>query len=77
MAFVYFRLYPPLAEGAFSSSLHDSFARSSALGAGDKASLISREQPEGIRYYLIRTRKYDCTSSAQAISAWQNGDFSQ
>jgi hypothetical protein len=77
MAVVYFRLYPPLAEGAFSSSLHDSFARSSALGAGDKASLISREQPEGIRYYLIRSRKYDCTSSAQAVSAWQNGDFSR
>ena len=77
MLFVYFRLYPSIAEGAFSSSLHDSFARSSALGPGDKASLISREQPEGIRYYLIRSRKYDCSSSAQAVSAWQRGDFSR
>jgi 4-amino-4-deoxy-L-arabinose transferase-like glycosyltransferase len=77
MVFVYFGLYPSLAEGAFSSSLHDSFAGRSALSFGDKASLISREQPEGIRYYLIRSRKYDCTSSWQAVSAWQRGDFSQ
>jgi len=77
MLFVYFRLYPPLAEGAFSSSLHEAFARSSALSPGDKAGLISHEQPEGIRYYLIRSRTHDCTSSAQAVSAWQRGDFSR
>lgn len=77
MLFVYFRLYPPLAEGAFSSSLHDSFARTSALGPGDKASLIAHELPEGIRYYLIRSRKYDCTTSSEAVAAWQRGDFSR
>ena len=69
LLFVYFRLYPPLAESAFSSSLHDSFARTSALSPADKASLLSRESPEGIRYYLIRSRKYDCTTSSEAVSA--------
>ncbi len=77
MLFVYFRLYPPLAQGAFSSSLHDSFARASALSPADKASLISQESAEGIRYYLIRSGKYDCTTSAEAVSAWQRGDFSR
>ncbi|HXU62111.1 MAG TPA: hypothetical protein VN962_10440 [Polyangia bacterium] len=77
MLFVYFRLYPPLAEGAFSSSLHDSFARTAALDPDDKASLVSRESPEGIRYYLIRSGKYDCTTSSEAVSAWKRGDFSR
>jgi hypothetical protein len=77
MFFVYFRLYPSLAKDAFSGSLHDAFARTSGFGPGDKASLISREQPEGIRYYLISNLNYDCTSSSQAVSAWQHGDFSK
>jgi hypothetical protein len=77
MLFVYFRLYPPLAEGAFSSSLHDAFARTSALDPADKAALVSRESPEGIRYYLIRSGKYDCTTSSEAVAAWKRGDFSR
>jgi hypothetical protein len=77
MLFVYFRLYPPLARSAFSSSLHDAFAGTSVLSPADKASLISREQVEGIRYYLIRSYGYDCASSSQAVSAWRRGDFSR
>lgn len=77
LLFVWFRLYPPLARDAFTSSLHDAFVRPLRLGPAEKAALVSQEQSEGIRYYLIRSGQYDCATSAQAVSAWQNGDFSR